>query len=365
MNVQPSRGALVAGAAILASAVIAMPSALAQSAPADIPTITLKVAHSFPPTGFVPDRFREWTENITKRTDGKVKFQMFWSESLFKQVDAAPNLAAGVADFSNVSSTYDPAKTQLWMTLDMPFNARDYWCGITASVQTQQEEPNLKRTFEQLGFMPITGYASGHFHFLSNKPIEKLSDLHKKRLRSYGGARIKMYEPLGISPIFMSYGQIYEAVERGVVDGAEGTVLLTDSFKHYEIAKFMTETGSGMALAAPVSVSLRRWNSFPASLKKIILDASTEHNMAFAKGMIEQETIKLKEFSERRGMRLIKLSPTDQAALEKAGKDAQENWLADMEKKNVPARATWARFQELQTSCEREIASKGYPWARR
>ncbi|MSQ20306.1 MAG: hypothetical protein EXR39_12310 [Betaproteobacteria bacterium] len=363
MNVQLSRGVLAAGA--IAVAVVAMPGAMAQGAAADIPSITLKVAYSFPPVGFVPDRFKEWTENITKRTDGKVKFQIFWSESLFKQADAAPNLAAGVADFSNVASTYDPAKTALWMTLDMPFNARDYWCGITASVQTQQEEPNLRKTFDQLGFFPITGYASGHFYFLSNKPIEKLADLEKKRIRSYGGARINMYKPLGISPIFMPYGQIYEAVERGVVDGAEGTVLLTDSFKHFEIAKFMTATGSGMALAAPVSISLKRWNSFPASLKKIVLDASIEYNMAFARGMIEQEAVKLKEFEEKRGMRLIKLSPTDQAALEKAGKDAQEMWLVDMEKKNVPARATWAKFQELQTACEREIAAKGYPWQKK
>ncbi len=362
MNLRWTHRKIAVGTAALGSMIAAMPCAFAQGAPADIPAMTLKVSHSFPPVGFVPDRFKEWTENITKRTDGKVKFQIFWSESLFKQTDAAPNLAAGVADFSNVSSTYDPAKTALWMTLDMPFNARDYWCGITASVQTQQDEPNLRKTFDQLGFLPITGYASGHFHFLSNKPIEKLADLQKKRIRSYGGARIKMYEPLGISPIFMPYGQIYEAVERGVVDGAEGTVLLTDSFKHFEIAKFMTATNSGMALAAPVSVSLKRWNSFPASLKKIVLDASIEHNMTFARGMIEQETVKLKEFVDKRGMRLIKLSAADQAALEKAGKDAQEQWLADMDKKNVPARATWAKFQELQTACEREIAAKGYPW---
>lgn len=351
-------------AACVAAAFAAVPAAMAQAA-ADIPSITLKVADSFPPVGFVPDMKKAWAENITKKTDGKVKFQFFWSESLFKQADAAPNLAAGVADFSNVASTYDPAKTGLWMTLDMPFNTRDIYCGINSSVKTQQEEPNLKKTFEQLGFMPIVGYASGHFYFLSKTPIEKLADLQKKRIRSYGGARIKMYEPLGIAPIFMPYGQIYEAVERGVVDGAEGTTLLTDSFKHYEVVKNMTETGSGMALAAPLSVSLKRWNSFPASLKKIFLEAGAEHDQLYARRMIEQEEVKRKEFVEKRGMRIIKLSAADQAAMEKAGKDAQDQWIADMEKKGIPARATWAYFQNLQTTCHNDIATKGYPWAKK
>jgi TRAP-type C4-dicarboxylate transport system substrate-binding protein len=120
-----------------------------------------------------------------------------------------------------------------------------------------------------------------------------------------------------------------------------------------------------MALAAPVSISLKRWNSFPASLKTVFAEAGIEHDQRFARGMIEGEATKLKEFTEKRGVRVIKLPPAEQAALEKAGKDAQEQWLVDMEKKNVPARATWAYFQKLQTECDQEIASRGYPWARK
>ncbi len=174
-----------------------------------------------------------------------------------------------------------------------------------------------------------------------------------------------MYELLGISPIFMPYGQIYEAIERGVIDGAEATILLTDSFKHYEIAKFMTLANSGFVLAAPLSISLKRWNSFPASLKKIFLEAGTEHDMGYARQMIEQEGVKLKEFQDTRGMKVLTLSAADQVTLEKAGKDAQELWLADMDKRGVPARATWAYFQNLQSACEKEIAAKGYPWQKK
>ncbi len=363
MNVHASRCAFAAVALVAAAATA--PTVLAQGAAADIPSITLKVADTFPPVGFVPTHRKAWAENITKKTDGKVKFQFFWSDSLFKQADGATNLAAGVADIANVASTYDPAKTALWMTLDMPFNARDYWCGISASVKTEQEEPNLKKTFDQLGFLPMMGYASGHFHFLGKSPVEKVADLKGKRVRSYGGARVKMYELLGISPIFMPYSQIYEAVERGVIDGAEATILLTDSFKHYEIAKFMTLANSGFVLAAPLSISLKRWNSFPESLKKIFLEAGTEHDMGYARQMIEQEGTKLKEFQDTRGMKVLKLSAADQVMLEKAGKDAQELWLADMDKRGVPARATWAYFQNLQNACEKEIAAKGYPWQKK
>jgi len=349
-----------------AGLLLALPAtAWAQDVPADIPTVTLKVADTFPSSGFVPEMEKAWAEYITKRTGGKVKFQFFWSDSLFKQADGATNLKAGVADFARVASTYDPAKTQLWMTLDMPFNAKDYWCGISSSVLTEQEEPNLKKTFDELGFLPIMGYSSGHFQFLSKDPITKVSELANKRIRSYGGARIGMYKHLGISPIFMPYAQIYEGVERGVVDGAEATILLTQSFKHYEVAKNMMITNSGFVAASPLSISLRRWNSFPESLKKIFREAAIEHDQNWAKGMMEQESVQLKEFQDKHGMKVVNLSDADRAAMDKAGKDAQEDWLSDMDKKGVPARATWNHFQKLNSDCEKKVAAEGYPWAKK
>jgi TRAP-type C4-dicarboxylate transport system substrate-binding protein len=359
MELRTSIGWIAAGLATCALAT----AATAQSVPADIKPMTLKVADSFPPVGFVPDMEKKWAENITKKTGGKVKFQFFWSDSLFKQADGATNLPAGVADFARVPSTYDPAKTVLWMTLDMPMNARDYWCGISSSVKTEQEEPNLKKKFQELGFMPIVGYSSGHFHFLSKEPIKTLAELKGKRLRSYGGARVKMYELVGMSPIFMPYSQIYEAVERGVVDGAEATILLTESFKHYEVAKNMTLASTGYVVAAPLSVSLKTWNKFPDSLKKIFREAQIAHDQLFARTMIDLEGKKLKEFQEKRGLTVINLSPAEKASLQKAGRDAQELWLKDMDAKGVPARATWKFFQDRQTECEKEIAAKGYPWA--
>jgi TRAP-type C4-dicarboxylate transport system substrate-binding protein len=360
MTIQSAFRLAAAGFLLLAPA-----NALAQSVPTDIPSMTLKLADTFPPTGFVPEMLQSWAKKITERTGGKVRFQFFWSDSLFKQADGAVNLAAGVADFARVASTYDPARTQLWMTLDMPFNAKDYWCGMSSSVTTQQEEPNLKKTFDQLGFMPIMGYSSGHFHFLSRQPVEKVSDLKGKRFRSYGGARIKMYELVGISPIFMPYSQIYEAVERGVVDGAEATILLTDSFKHYEIAKNMTIATMGYVLASPISISMKRWNSFPESLKKIFREVGIEHDQEYSRRMMELEGVKLKEFQDKHGMKVLHLSKEDQAAIDKAGVDAQELWLADMDKKGVPARATWNHFRKLYADCEKKVAAEGYPWQKK
>ncbi|HXH13692.1 MAG TPA: C4-dicarboxylate TRAP transporter substrate-binding protein [Alphaproteobacteria bacterium] len=331
----------------------------------DIKPMTLKVAEQLPPTGFASEMRKWWMDEITARTGGKVKFQVFWSQSLLKGQDMASGLTAGIAQIANVASTYDPARTALWMTLDMPYNAKDYWCGISASRLVSEEEPHLRASFEKLGFMPLLGYSSGQFHFLSKTPLLKLADLQGRRIRSYGGARVKWMEELKIAPVFMNYGDIYEAVERGVVDGAEATIYLTEAFKHYEIAKHLTKLDSGFVVAASLSINLKVWNSFPASLQQVFRDVSREHDMAYARKLTELEGQLLKKFQAENGLEYHELPPADRQALEDAGKQAQEKWLTEMESKGIPARATWAKFMELVKTCEAEVAANGYPWAKR
>jgi hypothetical protein len=48
-----------------------------------------------------------------------------------------------------------------------------------------------------------------------------------------------------------------------------------------------------------------------------------------------------------------------------AGIDAQELWLAEMDKKGAPARATWNHFRKLYTECEKSVAANGYPWQKK
>jgi TRAP-type C4-dicarboxylate transport system substrate-binding protein len=305
---------------------VAQAPAAKPDAPTDIPSMALKVADFIPAVGFAQDMRRWFVDEIGKRTGGKVKFQVFWAEALLKAKDIPSGLGAGVAELGNAASTFDPARTPIWMTLDMPYNAKDYWCGLSASRVVADEEPGLREEFEKNGFKPIIGYASGHFHFLTKSPILKVSDLPGKRLRTYGGARVRWMQELGITPIFMPYGGIYEGVERGVLDGAEAVYYLSEASKHYEIAKNLTVANSGFVVGAPWSINLKVWNSFPESLKQIFREVGREHDLEFARKLMELEGNILKKWQEKDRVKVHHLSADDQKALEDAGKLAQKKW---------------------------------------
>jgi TRAP-type C4-dicarboxylate transport system substrate-binding protein len=308
-----------------------------------------------------------WANEITKRTEGKVKFQFFWGGSLIKLPDMISGIASGVADIGFIVSTYDPAKTSLWMNLDLPLNAKDYWCGMQASKAAAQEDPALKAELEKNGFKPLVGYASGFAWIVTKKPVTKITDLKGKKIRAYGGAFVPWMEELGMSPVFMNMADVYEAIDRGVVDGTMLSLTIAQAFKFYEVTKYFTPFGNNsLGLASPfASINLKLWNSFPESLKKIFRDVSYEHDIRFARGLEEFEGKLLKDFQEKNGVKVGQLSADDVKLLEETGKRVRERFLAQGEAKGLPVRKTWTKYEELYRACEAEVAAKGYPWGKR
>jgi TRAP-type C4-dicarboxylate transport system substrate-binding protein len=161
----------------------------------------------------------------------------------------------------------------------------------------------------------------------------------------------------------MNYNDIYEAVQRGTVDGALATLYLTEAWKHYEVASNMTLMKNGFVVGAPqMSISLRVWNSFPDALKQIFKEVEEQHNQRFAKDLMELEDNLRKKF-EGQGMKFYNFSPDDEKSLADAGQQADQAWIQEIAGRGAPAQQTWDNFQKLNKACMDDVAARGYPWA--
>lgn len=79
---------------------------------------------------------------------------------------------------------------------------------------------------------------SGYTQFLCEKPITKPEDLKGLKIRVQPSpTTIKMIELMGGSPTPISFGEVYTAMQQGVVDGAENNVPSWVQTRHIEIAK--------------------------------------------------------------------------------------------------------------------------------
>lgn len=323
--------------------------------------VTFSSAMQQPPTGLRSELLQWWGDEISKRTDGKVNFEFFWAGSLVQPQELLSSIEAGIADVGEASSSYDPTRTPIYQALDLPYNASDYWCGVSVPVELARMEGPLRQEIEGNGVVALTGYSSGTFHLITGDAVDGLDQAKGSRLRTFNDSRGAMWQKVGMEPLVLPLSELFEAVDRGVVDGAEWTVYLTDVLSMYEIIKSFAITDSGMVTGNYVFMSADKWDALPPQAQDVILEVSAEHDQRYARELMELEEELLEKFRNE-GVDVFQLSDEDSNRLREAGEEAADEWLEDMEADGHAVRETVDQFNDLMAQCEQRVEDEGYPW---
>ena len=322
--------------------------------------VTLKYADATPQKSWFGQQHEWWANEVDKRTGGKVKIQIFWMESLVKWKDMLPGVQSGIADLGWISSTYHPSNLPLYLMLDNPFAFRkDYFAAFLALIDTTDNEPNLKAEMEREGIILICPHISGQMQIGSKKPVNSNKDLKGKTIRTYGGGRGKYLEFFGMNPIFMPYSDIYEALDRGTIEAAEEVMMLSQTFKHYEVTKYLYMTNAGGALASGVYMNRKVFNKFPKDIQQMFINLRLEYSERYANGTQDSEVGFYREWETKHGVKIVYPSPEDQKALQEAGQKATEFILAKQDSEgHTGARKVWNYYMTALKKYEDQRAKK-------
>ena len=100
---------------------------------------------------------------------------------------------------------------------------------------------NIYASTEDTGLQVVTWYNVGTRNFYAKKPINTPDDLKGMKIRvQQSPASIKMANAFGAAASPMSFGEVYTAIQQGVIDGAENNELALTDNKHGEVAKYFT-----------------------------------------------------------------------------------------------------------------------------
>lgn len=331
--------------------------------PAESKAKTLTFSSPVPEQSFVGQQQQWWADEVEKRTDGRIKIRFYWMGSLIEWKEAFQGVSAGMCDIATPCSTYNPSDFPLYMVLDMPYNGKDYWAAMMAANEAFENQPDLNAEMEKNGIKIIANWMSGHFYLGVSKPTKSLADLKGKAIRSYGGARVKWMEKIGINPVFMDYAAIYEAMDRGSLQGAEMVMVLSDAFKHQEVTSDLFIEKTGFVLTCATAINLKVWNSLSADIQKIILDLREDYAAHYAKELSTREA-ELIEKWKKEGVNVKELSAEDKEISRKAAREAQEYFLEKQESSGHPARAVWEYYTNARDKYEEIVKTKGHPWER-
>lgn len=142
---------------------------------------------------------------------------------------------------------------------------------------------------------------------LAKKPIAKLDDMRGLKLRSLGGLSDVIVGELGAAVVKLPSTDVYEGLQRGVIDGAVRNPMSLIEFKEYEVLKYILSppiyNSSGL-----VWIEEKKWNTIPKGLQTMMKELAIESEAEGAKFNADLTLTYLKELEEKHGMKVIQLS---------------------------------------------------------
>ncbi|GAL62068.1 TRAP-type C4-dicarboxylate transport system periplasmic component [Algibacter lectus] len=122
--------------------------------------------------------------------------------------------------------------------------------------------------------------AGSRSFYTSNKAIRKPEDLKGLKIRVMNNQMaINMVEALGGSPTPMAYGELYTAIQQGVVDGAENNPPSFVSSNHYEVSKYYT-LDQHSSVPDVLLIGTKFWDKLTAEEKQWVQEAADESSQA-------------------------------------------------------------------------------------
>lgn len=309
------------------------------------PKVVLRFAHFVPATlpGATVDQW--FADELAKRTGGQMTMQIYWAESFGKSMELLKMAGQGGVDVSATAAGYFPSQIPMLAGATLPFaksakQAKMVWTTL------YNETPALQQEARANGVMPLLWHPIPTYHLIGRTQIRTLDDLKGKRIRSFGEEFPRVLRSLGATPVTVLPGEWYESINRGSIDFMLHSLDTLATFKIHEVAKQASLINLGALVSWPQWWNLKKWESFPPHVQKLLTDLAREGD-AIEIARLDEAVKKATETMKASGVQFTPFA--DQQKLDKLIPDYIGEWGAKLEKlgKGAEAKPIVARWREL------------------
>jgi TRAP-type transport system periplasmic protein len=237
--------------------------------------VELKATFYYPETDAFARNTKEWMATISEKTNGRVKFTPFWAGSLVSLPDTLDAVREGSADVGEIAASFYTGK--------IPGVGAFEPTGSTStdtvkySVMLDKVEPVVKSMFdEQKVVFPFFMHPGAGTNMVAkNRNIKNIADFKGLKIRHSGRWGQAQFKAIGVNTVVVAPGEVYQALQTGVVDAAMGLNSLSLSFKWYEVAPYVTsfDMTSNMNF---ILINKSAWDRVSADDQKIMIEVSKQ-----------------------------------------------------------------------------------------
>lgn len=282
-----------------------------------------------------------WAADLSKASDGKLTVRMFPSMQLGgKPPELYKQTERGISDICFTLPGYTSNDFPMMQLTELPGMATSAEDGTRKIWQHFNQF--LARDFSETKVLALWNSDSAAL-MTKSKPIRRLEDVRGMKIRTPSAAQSAQIEALGGTPIDMPANQIYNALDRGVVDAAMIPMSGGIDFKLIEVARYFTINPPVGRSNFLVAMNKARYEKLPADMRKLI-DDSTGLKLSLMGAQTYDGHNSLGVTEARKSREVIELDATERARWQAAFKKHVEERVAEGEKNKLPARGLVAAY---------------------
>ncbi|HLS68802.1 MAG TPA: TRAP transporter substrate-binding protein DctP [Kiloniellales bacterium] len=269
----------------------------------------------------VSGQVEKWfAEEITRRSDGDLTVRVFFGEGLGKASESLSLMADGAIDMASMSAGYYPAELPLTAAPNsIPMALDDVAQASELMSRILDEVPEVREEHEQNGIRALFFHHLNPYYLLSTEPVEELSDLEGKRMRTWGSEMPQLATAAGAIPVTLGMGELYESLSRGAVNVVPLSFDYIRDYRLYEVAENISLVPAFVGPTGGVWISEMTWQSLSEEEQELILEVTEEalekdFEMVTAaadeaRAYLEQQGVSVEEFPEEEEARWREANP--------------------------------------------------------
>ncbi|WP_428773332.1 TRAP transporter substrate-binding protein [Vibrio sp.] len=299
---------------------------------------TLKLSHNHPRDHAVHKAMDFMAKEVKELTNGEVRIRIYPDAQLGTQRESMELMQNGALDMVKSNAAELEAFSPAYSAFNLPYLFRDkqHYYNVTDG-EIGSEILNSSR---DSGFIGVTYYDAGARSFYTSKPINTPADLKGMKVRVQPSpTAIAMVKSLGGNPTPLAYGELYTALQQGVVDAAENNIPSFSLSRHSEVAKFFSMDEHTMVPDVLV-ISTKTYDGLTKEQQQALAKAAKDSSEYMKQLWAESEA---KERSKAEKMNVTFVSPDKTAFVQ-----AVQPMYAELEKSNPDLSTLVDRIKQVQ-----------------
>lgn len=298
----------------------------------------IKIGHGAAESFHMHRALLKFEELVETGSNGEIDVQIFPSSQMGPDREMIEGVQTGVLEMAIPPSSFfagwDPAFAvielpYMYASKDIAFDVLDGAAGDTMLARVENQGL-VGLGWLELGVRNVTNNV---------RPIASPQDLEGVKLRTMKvPAHVATFESLGANPTPMNFGEVYSALQQGVIDGQENPLAIITSQRFYEVQKYLSTTGHVFAVYMPV-VSKPFFDSLSAEHQQLIRASMARARAHQAELVAAEDASQLDEIRSA-GVEVLELTAEQRQAFadqtesvrlqyrDEVGAEAYDAWVA-------------------------------------